>query len=430
MKSRFIYSIARPALVAVYAGGILLLAGCSTLFPKNIPISTLTPTALTQPAGTTYPAAPTPTVAIITATPAPATAQATAPLPTATAAATAATGGNTTGGANGTVNTMPTTIAPPAQPATIQFAANTTTAVVTATLQDGATTAYQISVTGGQHLYITIDGNAVMQVYGPGQSAVTGVISALNPVAVPASQTGLYTIALQGAGPVVMSVYIPPVGGNQAVPAPVPAQLTPIQFQAGATGASFDVTAVSGTPLGYTITAQPGQQMTVTTNGNATITLLGPDKATLIPSGNAPTHQWVFPLNQGGTYTMIVLGSGPVRVSVNIPSMTSGAAPTPVTSNATRVTIASGNASTTLNVTLTSGVPQAYVLAIQAGQTLYVSTTGAVDVTIYGPNQAVITSGHASFPNRWSAAAAATGDYTFVISGNGPSTLTFYIPPM
>jgi hypothetical protein len=347
------------------------------------------------------------------------------------------TGGTANPGGLATATTAPAvnSIAIPAQAQAIQFPANATSYAVTTDLAQGGTKAYQIQANAGQRIYITIDGNAVMQVYGPGENAITGVVAAINPVKVPLSQAGNYTIALQGTGPVVMSVYIPAANANQNVAAPVPSQLTPIQFQSGATSASFNVNTTAGTPLAYTLNVQPGQQMTVTTNGNATVTLLAPDKVTMIPSAQMPTHEWLYTLNQGGNYTLVLLGNGPVTVTVGIPALggssggnTSGTA-IPVTGNAERVNFGAGNASATLNKTLVSGTPQAFVLNVTQGQTLYVSTTGSVDVTIYGPGNNVLVNGHASYPNRWSVKANQTGDYTFVVSGSGPCQLVFYIPP-
>jgi hypothetical protein len=304
--------------------------------------------------------------------------------------------------------------------------------VVTADLQQGGTKAYQLQASAGQRMYITIDGNAAMQVYDPNQKAISGVLTAINPVQIPLSQTGTYSIALQGNGPVAMSVYIPASNTNQNVAAPVPAQLKPIQFQSGATSTNFSVNTTAGTPLGYTLNVKAGQQMTVTTSGNATVTLLAPDQVTMVPSAQMPTHQWQFMLNQSGNYVLILLGSGPVTMTISIPALSgsSGSAtPIPVTGSATRVEFGAGNASKKIDTTLVSGTPQAYVLRVSQGQTLYISTTGSVDVTIYGPGNTVLVNGHSSFPNRWSVPATQTGDYTFVVSGNGPCQLEFYVPP-
>ena len=280
-------------------------------------------------------------------------------------------------------------------------------------------------------MYITIDGNALMQLYDPNQSPLSGVLPAINPVQISLSQTGTYYIALQGDGPVTMSVYIPAAGGSQTVPAPLPAQRPAIRFPAGATSASFSVNMNAAVPLAYTLNVRAGQQMTVTTNGSATVTLLAPDRATMVPSAAMPTHQWRYPLSQSGDYTLILLGSGPVNVTVSIPALSGGptatAQPTPASS--TRIIFAPGTASTKRTVNLTPGQPQAFVLGLQQGQTLYVSTTGSVSVNIYGPSNTVLTTGQAGFPKRWSAPANQTGDYTFVITGSGSSALEFYVPP-
>ena len=475
MKSHLRFTI--PGLMI----GILLLAGCNfNLMPPNIPRTGDTPTAAAgtgtltpagsglfpletdTPAGTAGQAAAntavpanTSTLAgvdipVVTATPIPQTTNTPAgfdiPVITATANSTSAgaNASNESNGSNGSnaVGSSGVITLPP-QRAPIQFPANATSYVVTVNLQNGAVTAFQLGALNGQRLFISIDGNASMQLYDPNLHPLSGILSAINPVQISLSQNGTYYIALQGSGPVVMSVYIPPVGGNQNVAAPIPAQLNPIQFQTGASSASFSVNASPSVPIGYTLNVQAGQTMTVVTTGNATFTLLGPDRATMIPSGNAPTHQWVYPLTQAGQYTLVMFGTGPVTVTVTIPPVgspqptvqptvqpTSQPTSNPGTGNATRINIPAGNASVTLNASLTAGTPKAYVLRILAGQTLYVSTTGVVDVTIYSPSNTVLTSGHARFPTRWAAPAVETGDYTFVVSGSGTSTLVFYIPPL
>lgn len=431
--------LAIPVIVMI----ALLAAGCSFSLPPNLPRVENSPTGagdgiqeqialpLIQQA-TSTPAIVTPTAAAQQETP---TATPTAGVtPTGTAAP------NQTAAA---FSSAQGNIPLPPQSQTIRFPPGGTSYAVNANLQTGGVQSYQLSARNGQRMFITTDGNVELQLYDPNRQPLSGILTPVNPTQISLSQTGTHYIVLQGQGAVTMSIYIPAPGANQNIPAPIPARLNTIRFQRGATSTSFTVNASPGTPLGYTLNVRAGQQMTVTTNGNAAFTLLAPDGATMIPTENMPARQWRFPLSQNGNYRLILLGSGTVNVNIGIPAL-SGTQPTitptsppaatptvvPLPGSSTQVTFAPGNASTVLTASLTAGVPQAYVLSLQAGQTLYVETTGSVDVTIYGPGNSVLTSGHARFPRRWSAAANQSGDYTFVISGSGTSRLTFFVPPL
>lgn len=322
---------------------------------------------------------------------------------------------------------------------TIQFPLGATSFTVNFNLQVGQVQAYQLGASAGQRMFITTNGNVRLQVYDPNSNRITGVENAVNPLQVELFQTGIYVIALQGEGVGSLSIYIPPLTGNQTRPAPVPGFLQTIRFQLGESSTSFRVNAIGGMPIAYTLNALAGQQMMVMSNGGATFTLLAPDQ-NLVPSDPAPANQWSFSLPQIGDYTLILQGSGPVDVTIRIPPLTSPAPtatsqvpvtgnPIPIPSNITRVSFARGNASAVVNANLTPGTPQAYVLEIMAGQTLFVSTNGQVDVTIYGPGNVVLANGHSDIPNRWSAFASQSGDYIFVISGSGASRIEFYIPP-
>lgn len=438
MRSRLRGStLATASLFLIIAS--LLLAACSIPLPPGIPSTggaTFTPivinTSTASPAtATNAPALVTSTPVVITSTPAVAAATNTpvpptnTPLPAATA----------------TVNTAPTATLPariplPTQLQTIQFAQNTSEYVVTTTLQQGVAQGYQLALGADQHMYLTIDGNASITLYDPNKAPFTSTIQVMNPTRFNLTQAGNYAIAMMGSGPAAMSIYVPPAGANWTFFVPVPPDVTPIQFAAGATSASLTANTTQGTPVGYSIAAQAGQRITVTTNGNALAFLTDASKVA-INSLNAPVHQFIFPVSKTGTYFLVILANGPAPFTVSIPAASvpatggtgSSGNPIPMPGTSSRVTFGSGNASATINTTLAAGQPKAYLIAVQAGQTLYVSTTGKVDVTAYGPGSAALVNGHADFPTRWTIPANTTGDYTFVVSGSGAETLTFYAPP-
>ncbi len=348
----------------------------------------------------------------------------------------------------------------PASRQAVQFPAGASSYSLVTNLGSNQTVAYQVYALAGQRLYLTTDGNVFVQVYGPNLNALTGVLTPINPYALPLNQTGNYYMVLQGSGPVTVSLYIPPAGANQNLPVPLPAQRAAIQFAAGASSTSFTVNLTAGNPQAYTIRALSGQTLSVTTTGNANVALVNPTGTALVTSATMPVHQWQFPLPVTGTYTLVGMGSGSTIVTLSIPPLSATAQPTatsapqptatvgvqptatssspsgavgtpiPMPASSTRITFASGNASTSVTADLGSRSPQAYVLTIQKGQYLYVSTTGSVHVTIYGPDNRVQVDGFAIHPYRWWTHVTQTGDYTFVISGSGTSTVVFYVPPL
>jgi hypothetical protein len=432
-----------------YLISILLIAGCSTVRPPNIPVSgggstlaasetaaaqtstaqsgqTSTAVAATAGAGSVL-LTPQPIATItpgVVATDTPAATNTSAPVVVGTAvpSATAA-----------VATPAQTSAVPmPDQSTPIQFAQNATTAVVNTTLDKSMATAYQVTAQAGQQMFITIDGNASFTLYDPNRAAMNGLQQALNPVKFDLPINGPYTIALFGTGPVTMSLFIPPAGTTSDTAAPIPTTFAPIQFAPGATSDTFTPNLPYGAPFAYSIQAQAGQQITVTTSGGVIPFLFDPNRKEVY-SAQAPIHQWIFaPLTLTNTYIMVLEGSGSSTVTVSIPPLnvpSTGGTPIPLPGAPTRVTFAPGNASYSLSVPLTAGQPRSYIINVQAGQTLYVSTTGSVDVTIYGPGNNVLASGHSNFPDRWSVNAATTGDYTFVIAGSGTSNLTFYVPP-
>lgn len=412
-------------------------ASATSDFPEPASTEVGGTSAPTQPAATTGPALPTATTAppsagpTATATPVPQdrpnAATSTAPVPTRTSVPSSNSPGT------GSAVNLPL----PVDRVPIEFLPNTTSFVTSTDLLMGGTMAYRLGISAGQRMYLAIDGDAQLQVYDPQARPLSGVLPAINPVQVPVNQTGAHFVVISGKGPVTLSVYIPPFSGEQAIPAPLPALWKTVQFSGGTASeaqAFNDVLNMNASvPLGYQVAATGGETFLVNITGNATVALLAPDRTTFVSSPKMPLHQWQYTIPTSGTYSMVVLGSG--SVGVNLRRSTGQATPTgglptlpPIQTS--RVTIPAGYASAKVDPNLISGIPQGYVINVQQGQTLYAATVGEVEVTIYGPDHTSLVQGQASFPRRWSVLANTTGDYTFVISGSGPSHITFFVPPL
>jgi hypothetical protein len=101
--------------------------------------------------------------------------------------------------------------------------------------------------------------------------------------------------------------------------------------------------------------------------------------------------------------------------------------PRPVTR--TRITFPPGNASTTFDTTLVTGAPQGYVLRVLGGQELRVSATGNALVGVLDSRDIPLPVQRAGRPGLWTVQVPATSDYTVVVYGDGPSTVTIFVPP-
>ncbi len=103
------------------------------------------------------------------------------------------------------------------------------------------------------------------------------------------------------------------------------------------------------------------------------------------------------------------------------PSATPAAPPT-------RITFSTGSASATVTPDLSGGAARGYVLKVLAGQHLILSADRAVSVQVNGPDGRALAP-VATRPQQWEYVVGQTGDHIIVLTGEGRTTLTIYVPP-
>ena len=323
----------------------------------------------------------------------------------------------------GTVLNVPESIALPAQRQAVALTAGQPSAVVVQTLQPGVPAAWQIQAGAGQHLFIAVNGNAKYQVYGPDGEKLSAVLAVPGPVDVLLDRAGTYSVAVSGEGEATISLSLLPAGAAS----PLPANLKMVDLPESAAKAGVSFSMASGQPQGFTFTGLNGQTVAVKTGGHATVMLVTPDNVPVVPADAAP-GQWSYDLPEGGRYTLALFGSGLVQVRLQsspVPGGVPTAIPRPAT--AERVAFSGSDLTATVNVALTPGAPRAYVVSARQGQMVTVLAGGQTVVSIYGPGGGSLTLDHPSYTNGWSTQAYQTGDYTVVVAGSGPTTLTFNV---
>lgn len=127
--------------------------------------------------------------------------------------------------------------------------------------------------------------------------------------------TGDYRITVTGSGSNTMVVTIPP-----GSPTPTPAAAQRITFQAGATSASVSMQLTPGQPKRFVIRAGAGQWMTLTFDAPVgSVNVRAPGGNALTPYYSDGSTMWQYYLTLSGDYTIIVNGSGPRWMTVEIP---------------------------------------------------------------------------------------------------------------
>jgi hypothetical protein len=94
-----------------------------------------------------------------------------------------------------------------------------------------------------------------------------------------------------------------------------------------------------------------------------------------------------------------------------------------------RINFPPGTTSYVLSTTLAQGAPQSYLLAIRAGQTLYITENGRAAVQVYDPQDNSLA-GPTRGPGPWGVFIPQTGDYTVTLDGAGAVTVIYSIPPI
>ncbi|MCD6290018.1 MAG: hypothetical protein J7M34_05890 [Anaerolineae bacterium] len=280
-------------------------------------------------------------------------------------------------------------------------------------------------------MFVTTSAGVAVSVLQPGGAALLPVAQNNGQWQFALPATGDYIIAMTGEGSVPVTVKVPPLAPT---PTPQPTAVTPerIQFAPGTASYNFAITLTPGVPKVYVLRVLAGQRLYVSALGTSpvTVTISGPGGMPIPVTRAGRPGLWFADIPQTGDYVISLQGAGDVSGTIYIPPLP--ATPTPaVPAERERIQFAPGNASAEFAVTLTSGVPKAYVLRVMAGQQLYVSALGEHDVvvSVFGPGDVPIPVERMGRPGLWRADIPQTGDYTIVLLGEGDVSVTVYVPP-
>jgi len=94
-----------------------------------------------------------------------------------------------------------------------------------------------------------------------------------------------------------------------------------------------------------------------------------------------------------------------------------------------RIDFAPGATSATVTTDLAQGVSLAYVLYVAVGQRMFVAVEGDATPTLLSPQGSPLPP-LSSTPGLWQFNLPEVGDYTILLLGRGPATLTVTIPPL
>jgi len=94
-----------------------------------------------------------------------------------------------------------------------------------------------------------------------------------------------------------------------------------------------------------------------------------------------------------------------------------------------RIDFAPGATSATVTADLAQGVSLAYVLYVAVGQRMFVAVEGDAAPMLLGP-QGNSLPPLSSTPGLWQFDLPEVGDYTILLMGQGPATLTVTVPPL
>ncbi len=215
----------------------------------------------------------------------------------------------------------PSSISLPATRQPIPSASGSMASTVTADLTPQVPQAYVVRGAAGQQMVLNASGDLSLQVYDAQGKRLTGVMVQPGPWLVTFPQDGDYTIALMGGGPVSLTVSLPPLA-----PATVPAPQR-IAFAPGATSVAVKADLSQGVWQAYVLHVAVGQTMFVTmqgntnaTQGNTSLEVRDPEGSSMSPLSATP-GQWQFDLPGVGDYTILLLGQGPVALTVTIPPL-------------------------------------------------------------------------------------------------------------
>jgi hypothetical protein len=234
----------------------------------------------------------------------------------------------------------------------------------------------------------------------------------------------------------------PTEGGSVATSAAPAADGQPerIEFAPGATSAEVAGSLPAEGVAHYILSAQGGQFMNavvVSSQGEASLSVYGADGTVLIsPMGSAHGFSGELPTTQDYHIDVRAEG-GPAEYTLTVtipPASGPTEAPAESTPTAQRIQFPAGGTSATRSGNLPANGIARYVLGVNGGQTLNVTTTGnpgPVAVSVFGADGTVLQSSMGGLPT-FSGTVPTTQDYYVDVSAGSAATgysVTFSAPP-
>lgn len=319
----------------------------------------------------------------------------------------------------------------------ISFPAGGTSATVPGQLPANGMAKYVLNVQGGQFMIATLSaeqGSPSLSVSGADGTVLISPMAGAHGWSgvVPSTQDYFIDVAANAAATrYTLTVTVPPP--SQPTPAVQPtAAPDRITFAAGGSSATRSGNLPAGGMKSYILGLQAGQTLDVTTMakpGEVAVVVYGAD-GTVLQSGMGTLPSFNGPIPTTQDY-LIDVKAGPsatgYSMTVTVPPVN------PPAPAAQRVSFPAGGTSATRNGTLAANSSAKYVLALNAGKTFLVSTSGSpypVAISVYGADGTVLISPMGSVPS-FEGTIPSTQDYFVdVIAGEGPTnyTVTFTAP--
>jgi hypothetical protein len=199
-------------------------------------------------------------------------------------------------------------------PQTVRFAPGATAARITSHLGEGAVKRFHLAIAGGQTLYVSAPADIRMELERAAGQPVTGrAVAGATQFSIPAS--GNYILTITGGGTVDLLLYIP----ADSAMTPEPAITESVRFAPGTTGTTIDVSLRAGVPVGYLLNIGARQQLYARVEGNGSFIFLDPEGRLLTPVAGDWASDAEFMIPYTGDYTLVLQGSAPVTLSLEIP---------------------------------------------------------------------------------------------------------------
>ncbi len=329
-----------------------------------------------------------------------------------------------------TGGTFPIEVAPAAlqPPQRITIPPGGTSVMFATNLVRGVSQSYVLRILAQQQLLVATD-NAVatLNVLSPSGSSLPPTYAQPGNWEFSAPQTGDYTLVFAGQGPLTPTITIAPA--TPPLPAGVPGSISlpsarqRIAIASGAMSLTVTADLTPQVPHAYVMSALAGQRMILTANGDLSLQVYDPQGNRLTGVMVQP-GPWPVTLPQDGDYSIVLMGGGPVSLTISTPPLAPATVPAPQ-----RISFAPGATSVSINADLSQGVWQAYVLHVAVGQTMFVTTQGSASLNVLDPEGSSMLP--LSFtPGQWQFGLPGVGDYTILLLGQGPATLTVTVPPL